>query len=131
MYAVVVRDVTKIKVWHKARALTSVIYKKTAGLPTEERFGLKSQIRRASVSVVANIAEGCARGSAGDLERHLRFASGSAAEVETLLLIAADLELLPLDPSLMHGVTEVRKMLNGFITSVSRSRRSPNSGPKD
>jgi len=97
----------------------------------EERFGLQSQIRRASVSVVANIAEGCARGSAGDLERHLRFASGSAAEVETLLLIAADLELLPLDPSLMHGITEVRKMLNGFTAAVSRSRRSPSSGPKD
>ena len=123
------RDVTKIKVWHKARALTSVIYKSTAGLPMEERFGLQSQIRRASVSVVANLAEGCARGSAGDLERHLRFASGSAAEVETLLLIAADLELLPLDPSLMRDITEVRKMLNGFTASVSRSRRSPDSEP--
>jgi len=131
MYAVAMRDVTKIKVWHKARGLTSVIYKSTAGLPMEERFGLQSQIRRASVSVVANIAEGCARGSAGDLERHLRFASGSAAEVETLLLIAADLELLPLDPSLMHDITEVRKMLNGFTAAVSRSRRSPSSGRKD
>ena len=79
------------------------------------------------MSVVANIAEGCARGNAGDLERHLRFASGSVAEVETLLLVAADIALLPLDLTLMRDITEVRKMLNGFITSVSRSRRTPSS----
>jgi four helix bundle protein len=125
------RDVTKIKVWHKARALTAAIYKTTAGLPMEEGFGLQSQIRRASVSVVANITEGCARGSAGDLERHLRFASGSVAEVETLLLVATDIALLPLDRTLMRDITEVRKILNGFITSVSRSRRTPKSEPKD
>ena len=117
------RDVKKIAVWHKARALVVDVYRASERLPNEERYGLQSQIRRSAVSVVANIAEGCARGSEGDLERHLRFASGSAGELETLLLVAADLELMDKQPQLDDRIVEVRKMLNGFTKTVATSRK--------
>ena len=123
VYAVGMRDVTKIEVWHRARALTASIYKTTEALPTTERFGLQSQIRRASVSVVANIAEGCGRGTEGDLERHLRIASGSATELQTLLLLASDLGLMTDEPGVAAELIEIRKMLNAFTATVRRSRQ--------
>lgn len=116
------RDVTKIAVWHKARVVVVDAYELSARLPKREQYGLQAQIRRAAVSVVANIAEGCARGSEGDLERHLRIAAGSAAELESLLLVAADLKLLDTPKEVSERISEVRKMLNGFTRTVAASR---------
>jgi four helix bundle protein len=123
VYSCTVRDVTKIAVWHKARAVAVAAYEVTEALPPAERYGLQSQIRRAAVSIVANIAEGCATGSPGNLERHLRIAAGSAGELETLLIVSHDLGLLDPSTVLRDGVAEVRKMLNGFATTVNRNRR--------
>jgi len=106
-----------LKVWQKAHDLTRRVYQGTSRFPAEERFGLTSQIRRASVSIGANIAEGCTRGSDRDFARFLHIALGSASELEYLLLLARDLELLPKAPYdvLNKNVVEVKKMLSALL----------------
>lgn len=70
-------------VWQKAVELSTIIYKETTSFPSEERYGLQSQIRRAAVSIPSNIAEGSKRGTIKDCASFLRIAHGSAAELET------------------------------------------------
>ena len=77
-----------LDVWKLAIDLTDAVYEYCKSLPTDERFGLVSQLQRAAVSVAANIAEGSARESTKDFLRHLSIAQGSLAEVQTLLVIA-------------------------------------------
>ena len=90
------QDFRKLIVWQKAHAVTIDLYRRTRGFPPDERFGLISQIRRAAVSVEANIAEGCGRGGKLDFARFLQQAMGSAAELECHLLICKDLQILPM-----------------------------------
>ena len=71
-----------LKVWQKAHMLTLDVYKATKSFPREEMYGLTSQIRRASVSIAANIAEGTCRNGDADFGRFLQMAAGSASEVE-------------------------------------------------
>src|ERR1700674_1529920 len=88
------RDFREIKVWAKAHLLTLEIYKVTATCPREEIYGLTSQLRRASVSIAANIAEGFGRGGNTELARFLQTGMGSASEVEYHIFLAKDLNLL-------------------------------------
>ena len=88
------KDFRDLKVWEKAHALTLACYKKTSDFPKQEMFGLTSQIRRASSSVPANIAEGCGRRGNSELHRFLQMAMGSATELEYHLLLSHDLEFL-------------------------------------
>jgi four helix bundle protein len=74
--------------------LVETCYRLTASLPSDEKFGLTSQIRRAAVSVPANIAEGYGRTHRGDYIHHLSIAKGSLAELETLVTLTARLDLL-------------------------------------
>jgi four helix bundle protein len=83
-----------LKVWQKAHALTLDIYDTSRSFPKEELFGLTSQMRRASASVGANIAEGTCRKGDGEFGRFLHIAIGSASELEYHLLLARDLNLL-------------------------------------
>jgi four helix bundle protein len=114
------RNFREIKVWEKAHQLTLAMYKVTAPFPKEEVYGLTSQMRRASISIPANIAEGCGRGTDPDFARFLQIAMGSASELEYLQLLAHDLGFLkaaeykPLD----QQVTEVKKMLTAFIKTL-------------
>ena len=89
------KNFRELKVWEKAHLLTIDIYRITATFPKEEMYGLTSQIRRASSSIPANIAEGCGRGSDNDFRRFLQIAMGSASELEYHLLLAHDLERIP------------------------------------
>jgi four helix bundle protein len=84
----IMRPHENLNVWKKAVDFVVEIYKTTEHFPKEERFGLTSQIRRASVSVAANIAEGAARKSPKEFSHFLSNAQGSASEVETELLIS-------------------------------------------
>ena len=88
------RDYKKYDIWKLSHFLTLEIYKITEGFPKEEVFGLTSQSRRASSSVGINIVEGCGRGSDEDFKRFLRNASGSAFEVEYILLLSKDLNYI-------------------------------------
>ena len=111
------KDFRNLKVWHKAHRLVVDVYAATASFPTQERYGLTSQIWRASVSIPANIAEGCCRGSDAELARFLQIAMGSASEVEYHLLLARDLNLMKESDheQLESQVIEVKRMLAPFI----------------
>jgi four helix bundle protein len=114
------RDFRELKVWERAHALTLKVYRASTGLPKEELFGLTSQMRRAAVSVEANIAEGCCRGSRADFARFLEIGMGSASELDCHLLVARDLGFaLPADHEPMaREVTEVKRMLAAFIQKL-------------
>jgi len=111
------KDFRKLLVWEKAHKLTLDIYEVTSSFPREEIYGLTSQMRRASVSIPANIAEGCGRDSEGELLRFMRIAMGSSSELEYEFLLAQDLGYLSDDEynKIQGDLVEVRKMLNAFI----------------
>ncbi len=113
-----------LEVWKKSIDLVERIYRVSNGFPPDERFGLTSQIRRAVVSVPANIAEGAARSGTGEFLQFLSVASGSLAEVETLLILAGRLQLLSeaKQQELLGGLAEISRMLGGLKRSL-RSRR--------
>src|SRR5512134_1154325 len=92
------KDFRSLQVWQKAHQLTLAVYRATVSFPTDERYGLTSQLRRGSTSVASNIAEGCGRGTDPDFARCLDIAAGSASEVEYQLLLAHDLEILDSSP---------------------------------
>jgi four helix bundle protein len=104
-------------VWQKAYELTLLVYKETEKFPKSEIFGLTSQLRRATVSIASNIAEGYQRQHGGEYVQFLSIAFGSCAEVETQLLICKDLHYLSENNShiLINLLTEVDKMLYALI----------------
>jgi len=109
-----------LKVWQSARSWVTNIYRVTAALPSDERYGLTAQLRRAAVSVPSNIAEGHARRQTQVFVNHLAIARGSVAEVETQLTIAADLGYLDSDTiaPLLHGADEISRMITGLQRSL-------------
>ena len=100
---------TKLKVWQRSHQLALSVYRLTRTFPTDERFGIVSQIRRAVVSVASNIAEGPKRRSNPDYARLLNIAEGSLAETESLLHLARDLECGPAE-SLKTLITEAEEI---------------------
>jgi four helix bundle protein len=115
-----VQNFRNLKVWQKAHMLTLDVYKATKSFPREEMYGLTSQIRRASVSIAANIAEGTCRNGDADFGRFLQMAIGSASEVEYHLLLAQDLDLLKTADCqrLSNEVVEVKRMLASLIKKL-------------
>jgi four helix bundle protein len=85
------RNYKDLRVWEEAHRLTLSVYKASQEFPKEERFGLTSQVRRASASIPANLAEGCGRRSDGEMARFVQIAMGSGAELSYHLLLAWDL----------------------------------------
>jgi four helix bundle protein len=117
-------DYRTLKVWHKGRRLTQAIYQATAGFPKEELYGLTSQMRRASVSIPSNIAEGCGRGGDAEMARYMRMALGSASELQSALVLARDQQFLQANDyeSLSCDVSEVKRMLTGLIRKFAARR---------
>jgi four helix bundle protein len=113
-------DYKSLVVWQKSITMVKSIYKLTSVFPSDERFGLISQMRRAAVSVPSNIAEGQARRTTGDYIRFVSNAEGSLAELETQLLISIELDYLvrPDVASCFELMSEIRKMLNGLRRSL-------------
>jgi four helix bundle protein len=114
----------KLSVWQRAIDLVTSVYKSTVSFPSHERFGLTSQIRRAAVSIPANIAEGAARDSQKEFTHFLSNAQGSASELETELLIARKLGYLDL-PSytgLRNEVDSLGRMILGLSQSIKQRR---------
>ncbi len=110
----------ELKVWQKAVDLVEQVYVLSRLFPDEERFGLISQIRRASVSIPANIAEGYGRKHRGDYLHRLSMARGSLMELETHLIIAVRLRFVAEEQTQQSWQTsqEVGKMLNGLWESL-------------
>jgi four helix bundle protein len=107
------KDFKELKVWKKAHELTLDVYRATDTFPKAEWFGLRSQIRRASSSIGANLAEGCGRRRDGEFGRFVSIALGSASELECHLLLARDLRYLEhVDHELIQAqLDEVCRML--------------------
>src|SRR5215204_3972684 len=109
-----------LDVWKKAVSFSVDVYGATDKFPREERFGLTSQIRRAAVSIAANIAEGAGRKSLKEFANFLSIAQGSASEVETELLIAFRLGYFEEAAyrDLMGKLNEIGKMVTGLRNSL-------------
>jgi four helix bundle protein len=118
------KDFKSLKVWNKSHQLTLKIYETTKTFPVEEIYGLKSQMRRASVSIPTNIAEGCGRNSDAELARFLEIAMGSASELEYLVLLSKDLNFLTdkLYTPLTSEIVQIKQMLATFIKKVRSDR---------
>jgi four helix bundle protein len=119
-----VKDYRALLVWQRSHALAVEIYAATKHFPKEELFGLTSQLRRATSSVPANLAEGCGRDSDAELKRFIDIAHGSASEAEYFLLLAFDLGLLsPTDHArLGDEVGQIKKMLGAFARKLKADR---------
>ena len=124
------QDFRDLVVWRAAHRLTLETYAVTRGFPGSEQYGLTSQMRRTAVSIPANIAEGCGRGTGGDFARFLQIAMGSASELEYHIVLARDLEFIPSESAdrLIDDVTQVKRMLASLIPKVRSS--SPKRAPK-
>jgi four helix bundle protein len=98
-----------------------MVYRITERFPTKEQYGLTSQIRRGSSSILANIAEGCGRGTKPDFARFLQIAMGSASELEYHLLLAYDLGLLSEGKYLCLNdeITQIKRMLSSLIQRLT------------
>ena len=103
----------ELKVWQKSIDLAVEVYKAMSLLPNDERFGLISQMKRCSISIPSNIAEGAGRGTKAQFKYFLTISQGSAFELETQVIISNRLGLLddPLTIDLIEKTTEVQKMI--------------------
>ena len=116
----VVKKYNELIAWQKAMDLVQAIYKATGQFPREELYGLTIQIRRASVSIPSNIAEGQGRKTTNEFMHHLSIAYGSLMEVETQMLIAERLSYL--SPAQTQNLIEctgaVGRIINGLLRSL-------------
>lgn len=121
------RDFKKLNVWKTAYDFCLQIYEATARFPIAEQYGLTQQLRRASVSISSNIAEGCGRGSNPDFLRFLYHALGSAKECENQLMLAKDLGYLQQTTcdNLLTTLTSIQKQLISLIKALQAEGRSP------
>jgi len=111
--------------WQRSMDLAVAIYRATDGFPKAEEYGLKAQLRRASVSVPSNIAEGQGRQSTGEFLQFLGHARGSLLEIETQVLLAGRLGYLPdaKCENLLQLCAGAARVLNGLISSLGGKRR--------
>jgi len=111
-----------LEVWQKSRMLVKSVYQLTSVFPNEEKYGLTSQLRRASISVSSNIAEGSTRWSRKDQARFYEIAFGSLIEVLNQLILSDDLNFLP-DDSLENiriDIDSIGRMLNSLHQSTKK-----------
>jgi four helix bundle protein len=110
----------ELEIWKRSRLFCSEIYKITAGFSESEKFGLTNQLRRASVSLPSNIAEGSSRQSNKDFSRFLEITLGSAYEMETQLLIVFDLKFISEKEleTINNELQEIVKMISKFKSNL-------------
>ena len=115
-----------LEVWQKSREMVKDIYQATSAYPKDEKFGLTSQLRRASVSVSSNIAEGSTRWSKKDQSRFYEIAFGSLIEVLNQLILSTDLEFLQETQltELRTKIDQTGRMLNALYKSTHKSINS-------
>lgn len=117
---------TELKVWQRSHTLTLDVYSLTKGFPSEEKFGLVSQLRRAASSVPTNIAEGSKRRGGQDYARFLNVAEGSLVETEYLLMLGRDLGYVQEEKArnLLDAIAEVARMLHALRVKVEGGSQS-------
>ena len=115
-----------LKVWKKSHELVLSIYTVTKTFPGEEKFGLVSQMRRATISVAANIAEGFTKRGKKNKVNYYNIAQGSLQELRYYLLLAKDLKYIENNQRYLGAVDEIGRMLGGLINAVSNPTLTPN-----
>ena len=112
--------VENLKIWQKSIELTKLVYEVVISLPSDEKYGLISQIKRSSVSIPSNIAEGAGRNSNKEFKYFLSVANGSAYELHTQLILTAELNLISKDKiqPVLDLIIEVQKMNYSFQKSI-------------
>ena len=120
-----IKSYKDLDVWKAAMELATDVYGVTKGFPKEEIYGLTSQMRRASVSIASNIAEGYGRESTAQFVQFLRISQGSSKELETQILIAERVGTLGSEQAstLMKLSDDVGKMLRGLIRALEAKSR--------
>ena len=116
-----------LKVWQKAMGLVARVYEISKSWPSDERFGLISQVRRAAVSIPSNIAEGNGRLTPGEGIQCLSVALGSLFELETQLILAGNLKFTAADllAEELEKAAEIGRMLRGLIDARARAKSAP------
>jgi four helix bundle protein len=114
-------DYKQLDAWKESMNLVQLVYELTQSFPDEEKFGLVSQLRRASVSIPSNIAEGQSRNSNKDYKRFVEIALGSALEVETQLIIASRLNYIKKDHEIFKQTESVKKIIHGLIRFLKKN----------
>jgi four helix bundle protein len=111
------QDLRNLSVWQRARPLTKPVYEMTADVPGSEAFGLKSQMRRATVSICSNIAEGCDRRGDRECRRFLDVAMGSACELECETILSYDPAFITetAQDAILDTVIQIKRMLGGLL----------------
>jgi len=123
-----IRHFRQLKVWQEAHKLVLMVYQVTKEFPSDERFGLVSQMRRAAISVPANIAEGFKRRGIQDKIRFYNIAEGSLEELKYFLILSKDLGYISSNDDLMAQSEAVGRLLHGLITSTERRRQGVGQG---
>jgi four helix bundle protein len=110
-----------LKIWQKGVEIVIQVYHLSGKLPDVEKFGLRSQLTRAAVSIPSNIAEGSSRTSQKDFARFLEISLGSTFELETQLLIIQELKLIETEVlgNLLENLNEEQKMIMGYIKKLN------------
>jgi four helix bundle protein len=112
--------IEELKIWKKSIELTTLVYKVVVMLPSDEKYGLTSQIKRSSVSIASNIAEGAGRNSNKEFKHFLSIANGSSYELQTQLILTKELNLISkenLNP-VLNLIIEIQKMNYSFQKSL-------------
>ena len=109
-----------LDVWKKSIDLVAQIYEMSKCFPKEEAYGLQGQIRRAAVSIPANISEGASRNTKREYIQFLYIALGSASEVETHLIISQRIGFLSAIDEALSNVENIKKMLNGLMSYLKK-----------
>lgn len=114
------RDYRKLLVWQKSHELVLTVYKSSKNFPKDEQYGLISQLRRSSISVPSNIAEGCGRTSQSQFAHCLNIAMGSASELEYQIILSKELGYINNQnfKELLFKVKEVKQMLTSLYNKV-------------
>jgi four helix bundle protein len=108
----------KLRAWQQAVGLVKSVYRASASFPRDELYGITAQMRRAAVSVPANIAEGAARATDREFAHFLVMARGSLSELETHVIVAKELGFLAEDQALREEIDQVFKLVGGLLNSV-------------
>lgn len=109
-----------LTVWQKSIDFVASVYLLVKLLPKEETYALSDQMRRAVISIPSNIAEGFGRNSIKEYIQFLYIALGSASEIETQIIIGQKIGYFANIESHLHDINEIKKMLNGLISSLKR-----------
>lgn len=113
----------ELKVWQEGMSLAKDIFIVTRNFPSEEKYGLVSQMNRCTISIASNIAEGAGRGSNKEFNHYLNIALGSCFELETQLLLSNDFNYITKEQTqlLTEKACKVQKMLNGLKKSICQT----------